>query len=204
MLIAPSAPTILRRTVALSANAGRIEPHLACRRAFFDGDYMFPVVAEVVGVDEAGDAGFQQAVQGQPIFIGAVVGSVAIAVLQATDIEGMEMVIMPTHRGLDRLMQVSQRHLAKHEEAAPDRRSRAAQRHLQADDALAATSLRLDGLGHDPAPSRSDASPPPSFARRFARRQAGYRATGSGCPSRVRRMAGRIGSRVVERSRRRT
>src|SRR5215218_3117593 len=189
MLIAPSAPTILRRTVALSANAGRIERHLACRRAFFDDDYMFPVVAEVVGVDEAGDAGFQQAVQGQPIFVGDVVGSVAIAVLPATDIEGMEMVIMPTHRGLDRLMQVSQRHLAKHEEAAPDRRSRAAQRHLQADDALAATSLRLDGLGHDPAPSRSDASPSPSFARRFARRQAGYRATGSGCPSRVRRMA---------------
>src|SRR3954464_1563796 len=188
MLIAPSAPTILRRTVALSANAGRIERHLACRRAFFDDDYMFPVVAEVVGVDEAGDAGFQQAVQGQPIFVGDVVGSVAIAVLPATDIEGMEMVIMPTHRGLDRLMQVSQRHLAKHE-AAPDRRSRAAQRPLQADDALAATSLRLDGLGHDPAPSRSDASPSPSFARRFARRQAGYGATGSGCRSRVRRMA---------------
>src|SRR5215208_459460 len=163
MLIAPSAPTILRRTVALSANAGRIEGHLACRRAFFDDDYMFPVVAEVVGVDEAGDAGFQQAVQCQPIFVGDVVGSVAIAVLLATDIEGMEMVIMPTHCGLDRLMQVSQRHLAKHEEAAPDRRSRAAQRHLQADDALAATSLRLDGLGHDPAPSRSDASPFPSW-----------------------------------------
>src|SRR4051812_12489673 len=60
MLIAPSAPTILRRTVALSANAGRIERHLACRRAFFDDDYMFPVVAEVVGVDEAGEPDFNR------------------------------------------------------------------------------------------------------------------------------------------------
>src|SRR4051794_6381325 len=174
MLIAPSAPTILRRTIALSANAGRIERHLACRRAFFDDDYMFPVVAEVVGVDEAGDAGFQQAVQGQPIFVGDVIGSVAIAVLPATDIEGMEMVIMPTHRGLDRLMQVSQRHLAKHEEAAPDRRSPPAQRHLQNDHAPGATSVPLDGLRHGPTPPRPHASPSPSFLRAFARRPAGY------------------------------
>src|SRR3954464_5833468 len=204
MLIAPSAPTILRRTVALSANAGRIERHLACRRAFFDDDYMFPVVAEVVGVDEAGDAGFQQAVQGQPIFIGDVVGSVAIAVLPATDIEGMEMVIMPTHRGLDRLMQVSQRHLAKHEEAAPDRRSRAAQRHFRLTMLLPpllfgstvlamiphplARTLRHLRLLRDGLPDGKRAMERPAAA---ARRGSGGWPEGSGC-------------RVVERSRRRT
>jgi hypothetical protein len=98
---------------------------------------MFPVVAEVVGVGEAGDAGFHQAVQGQAIFVGDVINGVAIAVLPAGDVEGMEMTILPAHRGLDRLMQFSQRHRAGDEEAAPDRRSRAAQRHLQADDAVA-------------------------------------------------------------------
>src|ERR1700692_3171119 len=96
----------------------------------------------------------------------------AIAVLPAADVEGMEMAIMPAHGGLDRLMQVTQRHLARQEAAAPDRWSRAAQRHLQADDTFAGTSLRRDGLGHDPAPYRSDASPSPSFARPFTRRQA--------------------------------
>ena len=35
VLIAPSASAILRRTVALSADAGRIGRRLACRRAFF-------------------------------------------------------------------------------------------------------------------------------------------------------------------------
>ena len=118
-------------------------------RVFHD-DRMFPVVAEVVGVDEAGDARFEQAIQGQAIFVGDVVNGVAIAVLPAADVEGMEMAIMPAHGGLDRLMQITRRRLARHEEAAPDRRSRAAQRHLQAEDALAGTSLRLDGPAHDP------------------------------------------------------
>src|SRR5712692_4396594 len=159
VLIAPGASAILWWTIALSADAGRIERRLAWQRAFFDDDRMFPVVAEVVSVDEAGDAGFQQAVQGQAIFVGDVVNGVAIAVLPAADVEGVEMLIMPTHRGLDCLMQVTQRHLVRHEEATPDRRSRAAQGHLQADDALAGTSSRLDGLGHDRAPCRLDASP---------------------------------------------
>src|ERR1700686_3596914 len=64
VLIAPGASAILWRTVALSADAGRIGRCRAGRRAFFDDDRMFPVVAEVVSVGEAGDAGFQQAIQG--------------------------------------------------------------------------------------------------------------------------------------------
>ena len=85
VLIAPGASAILWWTIALSADAGRIERRLAWQRAFFDDDRMFPVVAEVVSVDEAGDAGFQQAVQGQAIFVGDVVNGMAIAVLPAGD-----------------------------------------------------------------------------------------------------------------------
>src|ERR1700746_1254252 len=99
---------------------------------------MFPVVAEIIGVGKAGDAGFHQAVQGRALLVGDVVTSVAAAILPAGDVEYMEMAILPAHRGLDRLMQVS--HRAGHEQPAPDRRSRAAQRDLQADDALVVTS----------------------------------------------------------------
>src|ERR1700694_6085297 len=96
----------------------------------------------------------------------------AIAVLPAADVEGLEMAIMPAHGGLDRLMQVTQRHLARQEEAAPDRWSRAAQRHLQADDTFPALLFGATVLAMIPAPYRSDASPSPSFARPFTRRQA--------------------------------
>src|SRR5712691_428647 len=58
LLITPSPAAILWWTVALSADAGRIGRRLTWRRAFFDDDGMFPVVAEVVGMGEAGDAGF--------------------------------------------------------------------------------------------------------------------------------------------------
>ena len=44
VLIAPGASAILWWTIALSADAGRIERRLAWQRAFFDDDRMFPVV----------------------------------------------------------------------------------------------------------------------------------------------------------------
>ena len=57
VLIAPGASGILWRTVALSGDAGRIGRRLDCRCALFNDDRMFPVVAEVVSVGEAGEAG---------------------------------------------------------------------------------------------------------------------------------------------------
>src|ERR1700681_4732958 len=114
----------------------------------------------------------------------------AIAVLPAADVEGMEMAIMPAHSGLGRLMQVTQRHLARQEEAAPDRWSRAAQRHLQADDTFAGTSLRRDGLGHDPRTLSLGRLAITVFCATVYPTASGYEATGSGCSSRVRRMGG--------------
>src|ERR1700744_2956469 len=141
---------------------------------------MFPVVAEIVGVGKAGDAGFHQAVQGRALLVGDVVTSVAAAILPAGDVEYMEMAILPAHRGLDRLMQVSQRHRAGHEQPAPDWRSRAAQRDLQADDALVVTSLWLGGLGHAPRPCRSAVWPSPFLRGGAPDGKWAYRATGSG------------------------
>src|SRR3954469_9180381 len=58
ILIAPTAPTILRRAIPLSSDARRIAAAIdkRRRRLVFNHNYMLPVVAEVVGVGEAGDA----------------------------------------------------------------------------------------------------------------------------------------------------
>src|SRR3954451_22658939 len=109
---------------------------------------MVPVVAEVVGVSEAGDARLDQAVQGDACLVGDIINRTRIAVLSARDVEGVEMVVFPSHGGLDGAMQVSERRLTGNQEPAPDWWFRVAQRHLQADHLLANAALRLDGSGH--------------------------------------------------------
>src|SRR6201995_725336 len=186
--IAPNAAAIFRRTVALAGDAGGIGLAVDGGLDFLDGRRVVPIVAEIVDIAEAGDAGFEHAAQGQAVLVGDVIDGAAVAILSAVDVEGMEVAALPTHRCLDRLMQRAERHRAGHEEPAPDRRLRSPQRHLQADYALIVTSPWLDGLGHDPRTCRSDASPSPFLRDGAPDGKWAYRATGSGCSSRVRRM----------------
>ena len=118
-----------------------------------------------------------------------------IAILLPADVEGMEVAVIPAHRRLDRLVQVAERHRAGHQQAAPDRRLGAAQRHLQTDDGLAGVALLRGGLGHDLASSASDSATPISGLLReaFGDRKRAMGRAGRACPSRVRRMEWRIG-----------
>jgi len=93
MLIAPWAAAVFWRTGALSGDAGRIGSPVDRWLGFFHGDRMVPVVAEIVGVAEAGDAGSQQAVQGQAVFVVDVVGGAPVAILLPVNVEGMEVAI---------------------------------------------------------------------------------------------------------------
>src|SRR3954464_12175723 len=146
--VAPWAATILGRTPALSGGTGRTGQSLNDGQALFDQERMFPVVTEVVGVGEAGDARLDQAVQGDPFFVGDIVDGTRITVLPALDVECVEMVVFPSHGGLDRAMQVTERRLTGNQEPAPDRWFRVAQRHLQADHIPVDVALRLGGSGH--------------------------------------------------------
>src|SRR5690242_14318294 len=55
-LIARWPPAILRRAVPLSGDAGGILGVGERRLGLLDQDRMFPVIAEVIGIGEAGDA----------------------------------------------------------------------------------------------------------------------------------------------------
>src|SRR3954462_340774 len=145
---APGAATILGRKPAFCGGAGGTGQSLNDGQALFDQERMFPVVTEVVGVGEAGDARLDQAVQGEAFLVGDIVDGARITVLPALDVEGVEMVAFPSHGGLDRPMQVTERRLTGNQEPAPDRRFRAAQRHLQADHLAVDAALWLDGPGH--------------------------------------------------------
>ena len=112
LLITPDTAAILGWTVLLSSDADGVEFALDRRLAFFECDRVIPIVAEVIVVGEADDRRSQQVVQGHAIFVGDIVDSVAIAILLAADVEGMEVAIMPAHRRLDRLVQVAERHRA--------------------------------------------------------------------------------------------
>jgi hypothetical protein len=68
--VAPGAATILGRTPALSGGTGGTGQSLNDGQALFDQERMFPVVTEVVGVGEAGDARLDQAVQGDAFLVG--------------------------------------------------------------------------------------------------------------------------------------
>jgi hypothetical protein len=72
--VAPWAAAILGRTPALSGGADGTGQSLNVGQALFDHERMFPVVAEVVGVGEAGNTRLDQAVQGD--VFGTVAGSV--------------------------------------------------------------------------------------------------------------------------------
>jgi len=108
---------------------------------------MFPVVAKIVRVGEAGDPRSQEAAQGQLGLVSDVVDGPRIPILAAGDVEGVEVAAMPTHGGLDGLMQVRQRHGSGQQETAPDRWLNVAQRHLQDDDGPASAAFG-GGLGH--------------------------------------------------------
>src|SRR6478609_7911293 len=109
--VAPGAATILGRTPALSGGTGGTGQSLNDGQALFDQERMFPVVTEVVGVGEAGDARLDQAVQGDAFLVGDIVDDTRITVLPALDVECVKMVVFPSHGGLDRAMQVSERRL---------------------------------------------------------------------------------------------
>src|SRR5215213_10514806 len=148
LTVAPGAAAILGRTPALSGGADGTGQSLNVGRALFDHERMFPVVAEVVGVGEAGDTRLDQAVQGNAFLVGDIVDGAGIAVLPALDVECAEMVVFPPHGGLNRAMQVTERRLTGNQEPAPDRWFRAAQRQLQADHVPVDIALRLGGSGH--------------------------------------------------------
>ena len=76
LTVAPGAAAILGRTPALSGGADGTGQSLNVGRALFDHERMFPVVAEVVGVGEAGDARLDQAVQGDA-FLSSATSSTA-------------------------------------------------------------------------------------------------------------------------------
>lgn len=62
VLIAPGTTAIFWGTIARSGNAGWIGFPLEGRLGFLNRDHVFLVRAEVVGIGEAGDAGFHQAI----------------------------------------------------------------------------------------------------------------------------------------------
>src|SRR4051794_21459802 len=109
---------------------------------------MVPVVTEVVGVGKAGDARLDQAVQGDAFLVGDIIDGTRITVLPTLDVECVEMVVFPSHGGLNRAMQVTERRLTGNQEPAPNRWFRVAQRHLQADHVPVDVALRLGGSGH--------------------------------------------------------
>src|SRR4051794_9054733 len=138
VLVTPGTAAVLWRAVPFSGNTGGVA---TCRKrppGSLNQDRVFPVVAEVIGVGEAADAGVQHLVQGQPLFVGHLVEAVRVAILAACDVEGMEMAAVPAHRRLDRLMQVAQRHLARDDKATPDWWLGIIQRHLRLRGALLA------------------------------------------------------------------
>jgi hypothetical protein len=65
---------------------------------------MLPVIAEVVGVSEAFDARFQHTADGQPLVVCDVVNPGRIPIAASGDIEHIEVVASPAHRGLYRIM----------------------------------------------------------------------------------------------------
>src|SRR3954447_20810563 len=166
VLVTPGTAAVLWWAVPFPGNTGGVA---TCRKrppGSLNQDRMFPVVAEVIGVGEAADAGVQQLVQGQSLFVGHLVEAVRAAILAACDVEGMEMAAVPAHRRLDRLMQVAQRHLTGDDEATPDWWLGIVQRHLEAEGSLAGVVRLRGGLGRDPhLPQGGRRSRP--FARRM-------------------------------------
>ena len=104
MLVAPGSAAIFGGTGALSGNATRVSLAVDSKLGFFDCDRMFPIITEVIGVGAAGYAGFQQAAQGQSIFVGDVINGTTVAIPSPVDVEGMEVAVLPAHRRLDRKM----------------------------------------------------------------------------------------------------
>src|SRR3954453_8645056 len=145
LTVAPGTATILGQAPPLPGGADGAGQSLNGGQALLDHERMVPVVAEVVGVGEAGDARLDQAVQGDACLVGDIINRTRISVLSARDVEGVEMVVFPSHGGLDGAMQVSERRLTGNQEPAPDWWFRVAQCHLQADHLLANTALRLLG-----------------------------------------------------------
>lgn len=90
LTVAPGAATILGRTPALSGGADGTGQSLDVGQALFDHERMFPVVAEIVGVGEAGDARRDQVLQGDAFFVGDIIDRARIAVLPAFDVEAVE------------------------------------------------------------------------------------------------------------------
>src|ERR1051325_8743767 len=149
MLGSPGPSAILGRAVALPGDAGRIGIRIVCRPSFLDHDRMFPVIAEVVGVGKAGDAGFEQAVQPQAILVGDIIDGAPIAILPAVNVKRMKVPAVPAHSRLDCLMQVTECHATEHQDPAPDWWLRAAQRHFQTNHTGIAYPFHSDRLRHD-------------------------------------------------------
>src|SRR3954471_18227015 len=120
VLVTPGTAAVLGRAVPFSRKTGGVATGLKRPPGALNQDRVLPVVAEVVGVGKAADAGVQHLVQGQPLLVGHLVEAVGVAILAAGDVEGMEMAAVPAHRRLDGLMQVAQRHLTGNEKATPD------------------------------------------------------------------------------------
>jgi len=139
---------------------------------------MLPVVAEVVDVPKARHTGSQQAVQGQPVLVGHVIGVAPVAILSTVDVKQMQVTAAPAHGSQNRAMQVTQRRATRHQKAAPDRRLHAFQRYLEADHTRIGAHFRFDGLRHDPRTRtlgcRAQGARLWSFAGSFRRRQAQY------------------------------
>src|SRR5215210_2928553 len=150
VLITPGTAAVLGRAVPFSGKTGGVATCLERPSGSLNQDRAFPVVAKVIGVGKAADAGVQHLVQGQPLLVGHIVEAVRVAILAAGDVEGMEMAAVPANRRLDRLMQVAQRHLTRHEKASPDRGLGTGERHLEAEGGLAGVARLRGGLGHDP------------------------------------------------------
>ena len=100
-LIAPATPAILRRAVPLAGDAGGITATVDRRLLALDHNHMLPVVAEVVGVGEARHARSQHPVHRQPLLVGRTVDLVWVTVLPASDVERMQVGVVPAHRGLN-------------------------------------------------------------------------------------------------------
>src|SRR5437764_9879204 len=101
MLIPPGTVAVFGRTVALSAAAGRIGLPINREITLFEGNRVFPIVAEVISVAEANDAGSQQAVERRTPFVGNLIDTAPVAKRLASDIEDVEVAITPTHHRLD-------------------------------------------------------------------------------------------------------
>src|SRR5437867_7245735 len=130
MVVAAHTSTILRRTGSRPRQANR-KPHcLIVRDQLFHLDLMLPTVAEIVFIRKSLPLPLNHLTQNHRIFVAngrtAILHSLTARVLDwveaAAKSKAMHVVPIPSHRGINRVVQVAEREIVGHQDPPPDRR----------------------------------------------------------------------------------